>query len=141
MTLTHEQKWDRFWAEVDVGLCWEWTRSITYYGYGQATFGGLAHRWSWTWLVGTIPEGMVLDHLCRNRRCVNPDHMELVTLAENKRRGYSRNAINARKTHCPANHEYTQENTILRRGTRECRTCVKARSAAAYRRRREAAHN
>lgn len=80
---------DRFWAKVDVrGPCWEWTAS-TRYGYGQFMVGNrsmLAHRFAWQMLVGPIPDGLELDHLCRNPACVSPDHLEPVTHRENMRR-------------------------------------------------------
>ena len=115
------------WEDVDAtGICWQWLRPPTHYGYGQLVREGVhwyTHRLAWTVLVGPIPDGMTLDHLCRNRLCCNPDHLELVTPAENKRRGYSQNAINARKTHCPSNHEYAGDNLVVRRGQRCCRQC------------------
>ena len=83
--------WDRFWARVDVGLCWEWTGSNDR-GYGMFRLDGRtvrAHRWAWETLVGPIPRGLHLDHLCRNPPCVNPDHLEPVTQPENIRRGHA----------------------------------------------------
>lgn len=82
---------ERFWRAVDVGDCWEWMLSTTGNGYGVFSVSGknaLAHRWSYENLVEPVPDGLVIDHLCRNRLCVNPDHMEPVTNAENVRRGY-----------------------------------------------------
>lgn len=83
------EAWDRFWPRVDVGLCWVWLGSHDR-GYGHFGVDGgyvRAHRWAWEALVGPIPPGLVLDHLCRNPSCVNPDHLEPVTRAENTRRG------------------------------------------------------
>ena len=82
------------WRLVDAsGDCWEWTGCLNHYGYGQAVPAvgprEPAHRWAWRQLVGEIPAGLVLDHLCRNRTCVNPDHLEPVSIGENTRRGYS----------------------------------------------------
>lgn len=112
-------------VEVDEATgCWLWTLSRTSAGYGQAhdprqrRRRSLAHRLSYELFVGPIPEGLQLDHLCRVRHCVNPSHLEPVTQAENMRRG-----MWASRTHCSRGHEYTQENTYLTRGFRECRTC------------------
>jgi hypothetical protein len=122
-----QRSFDEVFAQrVDVGLCWEWTGASNN-GYGKAFFEGriwLAHRLVWTMLVGPILDDLVLDHLCRNTICVNPDHLEVVTLAENKRRGYSKAAINARKTHCKKGHPF-DERSIRADGTgRRCRICA-----------------
>lgn len=121
---------DRFWEKVEpTGFCWNWTGCVVVAGYGRFGVGNgvvaNAHRWAYEYLVGPIPEGADLDHLCRNRACVNPDHLEPVTRGDNVLRGFSSPAANARKTHCKNGHEFTEENTIRRRGTRECRTCVR----------------
>lgn len=80
----------QFWRQVDKSLdCWNWKGGCTGAGYGSFTSNGsnlLAHRISYTLTIGPIAEGMTLDHLCRNTRCVNPDHLEPVTLLENIRR-------------------------------------------------------
>jgi hypothetical protein len=87
-----------------------------------------AHRFAYEELVGPIPEGLTLDHLCRNPPCVNPDHLEPVTQAENRRRAAA--AI----THCPQGHEYDEKNTrIDSKGARVCRACVNARTGAYHR--------
>ena len=103
--------------------CWHWTGGRTSHGYGTLWFDGRsqrAHRVVYEALVGPIPDGLVIDHLCRNRLCVNPDHLEPVTLLENIRRGQG----NGSKTHCPSGHEYTPENTRRNAlGWRYCRTC------------------
>ena len=119
--------------------CWHWTGRITTFGYGEVTKGSRingtnrtyrAHRLAYETLVGPIPDGMELDHLCKNRRCVNPSHLEPVSHAENHRRANcSRNGAHERtKTHCPQGHPYMGENLYIsqtRRGTpaRRCRTC------------------
>lgn len=121
----------RFFERVAVGDCWEWSAARSNgYGYfyppGASRSVG-AHRWLYQQLVGGIPAGMELDHLCRNRRCVNPDHLEVVTKLENMRRGYGVGTLNARKTFCPAGHVYDTGNTMVTNtGGRACRTCRNA---------------
>jgi hypothetical protein len=126
----------RFWAKVqeDESGCWLWQASVGSHGYGQFNCRGrgfqqrLAHRLAYELLVGLILEGLTLDHLCRVRRCINPDHLEPVTLAENKRRGMSPSAVNARKTHCKRGHALTSDNLVLRsRPGRECLICARNR--------------
>jgi hypothetical protein len=139
---------DRFWAKVDAfGVCWEWTGTKTYDGYGtfRPQYDGvvnMAHRFAWETLVGPIPDGLELDHLCRNTLCVNPDHLEPVTQAENNRRSYSVSGVNARKTHCKYGHEFTPENTYVQwnrgRQGRRCKTCHRESVNERARRRREA---
>ena len=121
---------DRFWIKVDKTPetgCWHWTSTITTEGYGQFWFNRrprLAHRFAYEMMVGPIPEGLVIDHLCRVRHCVNPSHMEPVTPAENNARGLSLSAANARKTHCKHGHPFTVDNTrFTPAGDRECLTC------------------
>lgn len=132
-------------AELDG--CWLWTGTLNHLGYGTTSDAStgrkhvLAHRLVYETMVGPIPEGLTLDHLCRVRRCVNPSHLEPCTLTENLRRGESPSARNARKTHCIRGHEFTIENTYMGRGhrgepRRYCRTCV---LAAAKQRRDEKA--
>lgn len=130
--------WDRFWPKVDAaGDCWEWTGSRLKNGYGAVGRGGrgngnhMAHRAAWELLVGEIPAGLVIDHLCRNRGCVNPDHLEPITTRENLLRGHGFSAKNARKTHCNRGHEYTPDNTYTYRGWRQCRICTLAKNTAA----------
>lgn len=120
----------RFFAKVDAsGVCWEWTASNDgCKGYGRFDKQS-AHRWAFEYLVGPIPAGMTLDHLCRNPACVNPDHLEVVSFGVNTLRGGSVSALNARKTHCLRGHPFSDFNTKTYRrpdtGTlmRICLTC------------------
>ena len=121
----------RFEAKVEkTPTCWLWTAATTD-GYGQLGANGkvrYAHRLAYEHFVGPIPEGMQLDHLCRTRRCVNPEHLEAVTGGENFLRGNAPAAINARRTTCSRNHAFTPENTGRRPcGRRYCRTCKRKR--------------
>lgn len=121
---------DRFWEKVDKsGECWLWTAAKSVGGYGQfwpaSRVRRYAHCYAYELLVGPIPEGLQIDHLCRVRLCVNPDHLEAVTQQENNRRSNSNSAINARKTHCIRGHEFTPENTYRSSKGRTCRTCHK----------------
>lgn len=131
---------DRFLEKIDtdgpppefdpsLGPCWLWTRgrSASTDGYGaffvEATRAWHAHRWLWLQVVGPIPDGLHLDHLCRVRHCVNPDHLEPVTLRENNLRGFSPINLNRLKTHCPQGHEYTEANIKWYQGRRYCKAC------------------
>lgn len=118
----------RFWSKVQKGDgCWEWNASREKAGYGSFRLGERtvkAHRYAYELVVGPIPEGLHLDHLCRNRGCVNPDHLEPVTHRTNVLRGAGVTAANARKTHCIHGHEFTPDNIVpLPGGGRKCRAC------------------
>ena len=120
------------------GPCWIWTAGVTAQGYGMFNATKqqqvLVHRWSYEHHVGPIPEGLVIDHLCRVRRCVNPRHLEPVTIGVNTLRGLSVATFNKLKTHCPAEHEYTPANTyVTPKGTRSCRECARARDRQPHR--------
>lgn len=112
--------------------CWLWLGHVNSQGYGQHK-KRRAHRESYEIHVGNVPDGLVLDHLCRVRSCVNPAHLEPVTNKENILRGESPWALNARKTHCPRGHLLSEDN--LRRcfgknaGNRECKACSRENCA------------
>ena len=133
---------ERFWAKVDAsGDCWEWTASTVASGYGNFWAGpGVwirPHRFSWETLVGEIAPGLDLDHLCRNRGCVNPDHLEPVSRKTNLLRGFGTTARNASKVYCPQGHPYSEENTTYRKRkgnwARRCRTCHRDQERKRYR--------
>lgn len=118
---------ERFWSKVEKTKgCWNWKASKTPNGYGKFVYQGScvrAHRVAYEMLVGPIPDGLQIDHLCRNRGCVNPKHMEPVTNRENCLRGESQAARNARKTHCVNGHEFTEDNTYFLKSGRRCKEC------------------
>jgi hypothetical protein len=143
---------DYFWEKVrkadrfDPDTCWLWTAPPDSNGYGRlkvAVRMVRAHIFAYELLVGPVPDGLELDHLCHgrdksckggstciHRRCVNPGHLEAVTHRTNVLRGVSPVARCAVKTHCPAGHAYSPENTRLYRGSRYCRACRRAWDAA-----------
>lgn len=127
---------------VTVDGCHAWAGNLTPEGYGTLVYEGrpwFAHRVAYELLVGSIPEGMTLDHLCRNRACVNVEHLEPVTMKENILRGTSPSAENARKTHCVRGHPFAGENLQYDyRGNRQCFECRRIRDRAAKDRRRRA---
>ena len=124
--------WKRFARDFVVAEsgCWQWTGSLYAVGYGRFSTGGrwvTAHRWCYERLIGPVPPGLDLDHLCRNRPCVNPQHLDPVTRRENLLRGETIPARNSRKTHCPSGHAYTPENTRIYRSGRYCKACNRER--------------
>lgn len=122
--------------------CWLWRGQINPAGYGRIWGIGRrenAHRFVWMLMRGPIPAGLEIDHLCRVRNCVNPDHLEVVTHRENSLRSpISASGMAARKTHCPQGHPYNEANTMIVVGFRRCRICWRARQRRNYHRRQEA---
>lgn len=114
-----------------VGECWEWVglrkKPKAYPRVGIRGRQEMVHRLSHEAFIGPIPDGLVVDHKCRNTICINPAHLEAVTSKVNSLRGISPLADNARKTNCHRGHEFTPENTMITRGGRTCRTCNRAR--------------
>lgn len=139
-TLSEE---DSVWLRVDKGDgCWEWRGAMFSNGYGRFDRRGprkicMAHRLVYEYVKGPIPEGLDLDHLCRNRACVNPDHLEPVTRQVNLMRGETLSGANARKTHCKNGHAFTPDNLSPefpgRRVCLICRTANRKRTNKAYR--------
>jgi len=104
--------------------CIQWGGHINQRGYGVWR-GKLVHRIAYEFACGPIPAGLVIDHQCRNRACVNPSHLRVVTIAVNvTENSHSFSAVNKAKTHCPKGHEYTPSNTSIRaNGSRACKQC------------------
>jgi hypothetical protein len=128
----------RLLADIQVNPatgCWHWTRKISDNGYGRTSFRGrdsAAHRVAYELLRGPIPAGLELDHLCRVRHCVNPDHLEAVTGRENRIRGHVARGGAERRTHCPAGHPYEGDNLAENGGSRACRECWRIRARDRY---------
>lgn len=126
----------RFQAKYDIDAstgCWNWTAATSSHGYSNFWNGAAyesGHKFSYRHHKGEVPKGLHIDHLCRNRVCVNPDHLEAVTQRVNTLRGDTVARHNSVKTHCPRGHEYNETNThIDRTGARHCRPCGKRRRA------------
>lgn len=129
---TENRFWDKIMPEPNSG-CWLWIGAIGSHGYGTFSVNRraiLAHRFSFEMRGETIPNGMFIDHKCSNRQCVNPDHLHVVTPAENARltsvRGRAQR-YNLQKTHCPVGHPYSGDNLYMKPadGSRMCRICMK----------------
>jgi hypothetical protein len=136
----------RFWAKVSpcpMSGCWIWTGWHMGKGYGSTRHNGRGiptHRLAYEALVGPIPHGLQLDHLCRVRCCCNPAHMEPVTQQENIRRGdagKARGTALRERTHCKNGHPFSEDNTLRHGGVRHCRTCRRAIGNRYNRKRRE----
>lgn len=126
---------NRFWDKVDKNGpngCWVWTACVGKDGYGRFGYDGntqLAHRLAYQAIIGEIPSDLQCDHICRNRACTNPDHIELVTAKVNTLRGVGISAVNARKTHCKRGHPLSGDNLyVMPRGKRQCRECHRIKS-------------
>jgi len=134
----------RFQKKIELDLlegCWLWTSSLDTKGYGRLHIGDklrVAHRLSYEHWNGSIPEGLQIDHLCRNRNCVNPQHLEAVTQTVNQRRGIpmkerniiypvGQGRINQQMTHCKRGHEFTPSNINWWKNHRTCRKCKQLR--------------
>lgn len=118
--------------------CWIWRGPDKGNGYGRFKRGS-AHRASYEAFVGQIPQGLHLDHLCRNPMCINPGHLEPVTPKENVLRGFGVTALNARKTECKYGHPFTPENTIIKKFGKACRICQRIMDRDNKRRQRKRA--
>ena len=124
---------ERFLAKVDTsGECWLWLAATDRAGYGQFKIAGRqvkAHRYAYELLVGPIPPGLVIDHLCRVTGCVRPSHLEPVTNRENVRRGDTAGSGEPQRsrTHCPRGHPYSGDNLYERGGRRMCLQCRRDR--------------
>jgi hypothetical protein len=139
---------EAFWEKVNkTETCWFWTGLLDTHGYGFAHLDGKmqrAHRYAFVVCGGSIPEGLTLDHLCRNRHCVRPDHLEPVDNRTNVLRGTGHTANNARKTHCVHGHALSGDNVgIYRRSgssrtRRTCMTCQRNSHKKYYKAKQEA---
>lgn len=110
--------------------CWLWTANTNPDGYGMFWVKEVgdnvgAHRFSYELFIDKIPDGLTIDHLCRIRNCVNPDHLEVVTTKENILRGNCPAAIHSRKTHCQNGHKFTSDNTYIQPNGRGCLKCLR----------------
>lgn len=118
----------RFTAKIAVdGECWQWTAAMHPDGYGQFAFDGRswhAHQIAARWSGRDVPRGFEIDHLCRNRACVRPDHLDVTTHRVNVLRGRGVGVRNAEKTHCRKGHPLARPHE---NGPRRCEPCFKAR--------------
>ena len=129
----------RFWSKVQITEgCWLWLGAKHHKGYGSFWTGEKykeAHRFAYEFAVGAVPEGLQIDHLCRNRGCVKPEHLEAVTQRENLRRGMN---YHRSQTHCKRGHPFDLFNTYRATNGRACRICAREHSQRRWRREKEA---
>lgn len=136
LTYTREEDLQRLLSTTSlVNGCWIWDKKVNWNGYGLFTVGDrtvAVHKYSYIYFYGAPGDGLQIDHLCRNRRCVNPEHLEAVTARENLMRGDTLAKRNADKTKCPNGHPYSHINS---QGRRVCVVCIRE-SCKQYQRRR-----
>ncbi len=134
-----EEDLEKFLKRISFKKCWQWKAGKTSRGYGAFYLKKqkqiLSHRFSFIIFKKEIPKNLEIDHLCRNRLCCNPNHLESVTRKENLSRSFlCLSTLNSLKTHCPSGHKYSKDNTILRinKNSRECKKCTLIRSKLFY---------
>lgn len=133
-----EKRFEQKYNVDTISGCWIWRASIGSHGYGQFWDGRvvLAHRWAYEHFLKKIPSGLEIDHLCKNKRCVNPQHLEPVTHQVNACRadaGKKTGAKQRAKTRCPRGHTYTEANTYTHNEKRQCRKCRQIRKTSQLR--------
>lgn len=136
---------ERFWSKVEKseGGCWSWSASCNMDGYGQFLYHGKmcrSHRIAYTWIKGEIPVGFELDHVCRNRKCVNPEHLEAVDHRTNSIRAMIATGVKAGATHCVNGHPFNDANTGIRKtgSGRYCKVCSRRSGDRSYEKHRVA---
>ena len=143
MNILTKERERLFWSKVAKGRgCWDWIGSKSDHGYGRFSINPgnhrtMAHRLAYALIVGPISPGLTIDHLCRNKGCVNPSHLQAVCNRTNVLRGVGRSAVNARKRECVRGHSYTPENTLMNKdGSRWCKACLSDKNRRQYQKHR-----